>query len=281
MSTPGFTAVYSLDPSLALRSAILAFDLSSAQTAHVLAALPPRGISNNAGNGGGNGGCKITCTHCDSTCRRTCTDSCTGRSVTSSCCGGGFTCQNGTCVCQSPRAICAGSCTDTSSDSNNCGQCGRSCPSGTTCQQGDCFPKPTQCGACTSGPGSTQTCCTQVSPDQNLCGITPCPAGCGSQPFPWCGQSSPTVIGPCPCPTGMECGPKCQGELCSVDWFCQTPVTCQTFTGSCTGAGGPDQCVTAGGSTKCCHSNWFYGWQPWINVCSDGSLTSGCSGPCW
>jgi hypothetical protein len=278
MSIPGFSAVHSLDIPSAHYATVFGLD---ARVTHLQPALPRDGIRNGGGNGGGNGGCHITCTTCDSNCRRTCTNSCTGRSVTSSCCSGGFSCQNGTCVCPSPKTACGGFCTDTSSDSNNCGQCGKMCPSGTTCQQGDCYPKPMNCGACTSGPTSTQTCCQLVSPDQNQCGIAPCPAGCGSQPFPWCGQSAPTVIS-CPCPTGFECGPKCQGELCSVDWFCQPPPpTCQTTTGSCTGAGGADQCVTAGGTTKCCHSNWFYGWQPWVRVCSDGTVTSGCNGPCW
>jgi hypothetical protein len=238
-----------------------------------------RGLRNGGGNGGG---CRTHCTPCDSNCERTCTNSCTGESNTIPCCGSGFACQAGKCVCPSPRTICGGLCTDTQSDPNHCGQCGTVCPSGTTCQQGDCYPKPMQCGACSPAPNSVQTCCQQVSPDQNLCGITACAPGCGTQPYPWCGQSSPTVIS-CPCPTGQECRSRCQGELCSVDWFCQPPLpVCETINGACTGAGGADQCITAGGVTQCCHSNWLYGWYPWIIVCSDGTVGGqGCSGPCY
>lgn len=104
---------------------------------------------------------------------------------------------------------------------------------------------------------------------------------CQSQPYPWCGQSAPTVLS-CPCPNGQVCASRCNGDLCSVDWYCQNPPpVCQTVNGSCTGANGSDQCVTAGGVTQCCHSNWLYGWQPWINVCNGSATSQGCSGPCY
>ena len=277
MAIPGFTAVSSLHDLSAHYASLFGFDTGLALT-RAVPTLPRQGIRNGGGNGG-NGGCQITCTKCDTNCRRSCTNSCTGRTVTSSCCPLGFSCQSGTCVCPPPKSDCGGVCTDTSSDSSNCGTCGTQCGPGQTCQQGGCFPQPMEC----SCSGTEQTCCQMVSPDQRECQIPrSCSPSCAaaSQPFPWCGQSSPTVV-ECDCPAGQTCGPRCSGGLCSVDWFCQpAPPTCQTFTGSCTGAGGSDQCVSAGGTTKCCHSNWFYGWQPWIRVCSDGTVTSGCNGPC-
>src|SRR5690242_16945169 len=112
MSTPGFSAIHSLDLSAAHRAVVFGFDSAKGQAAPIMPARPLRGIGNGGGDGGGNGGCHIDCTPCDSTCRRTCTNSCTGRSVKSSCCGPGFTCQNGACVCPSPKTVCGGSCTD-------------------------------------------------------------------------------------------------------------------------------------------------------------------------
>ena len=40
--------------------------------------------------------------------------------------------------CSSGQTNCSGSCTDTSSDSNNCGSCGNICSSGTSCMRGSC-----------------------------------------------------------------------------------------------------------------------------------------------
>jgi len=111
---------------------------------------------------------KIDCTACDRSCRRTSTNSCTGRSVTLSCCTLGFSCQNGRCVCQSPKILCGSVCTDTSSDPNNCGQCGVPCGNGQTCQQGGCFPNPPVCGPCQNG---FMACCSFVSPDQRQCDV--------------------------------------------------------------------------------------------------------------
>lgn len=212
MSAPGLNAQASLYRSLQhYTTTTLMPAVGSGQFA--MPALPIR-------NGGGNGGCHVDCTSCDATCHRTCTNSCTGRPVTSFCCGPGYSCQNGTCVCPVPKTACGGVCVDTSSDPANCGSCGNACAPGQTCQQGGCYPTPLECGACSPAPNSVQECCQQVSPDQIQCGIAPCPAGCGTQPYPWCGQSYPTVIS-CPCPTGQICKSICQGELCSVDWHCQ------------------------------------------------------------
>jgi hypothetical protein len=61
-----------------------------------------------------------------------------------------------------------------------------------------------------------------------------------------------------------------------------TPSICATTNGPCTGAGGSDQCITINGVTQCCHSNWFWGWYPWMTTCSDGTVENqGCGGPCY
>jgi hypothetical protein len=61
-----------------------------------------------------------------------------------------------------------------------------------------------------------------------------------------------------------------------------TPRTCFSTNGPCTGAGGSDQCKTLNGVTQCCHSNWLWGWFPWIRGCSDGTIAAqGCGGPCY
>jgi hypothetical protein len=214
MATPGFSAAASIYVPSLYYVTVFGSSLGSPQL--TLPALP-------IGNGGGNGGhCEPDIGPCGSDCMRTITP-CVGRPFKARCCGPGYQCQNGSCVCPAPNTDCGDVCADLSSNANNCGQCGNICPTGTTCQQGGCYPQPTECGACTPGPNSTQTCCTLVSPDERQCGISPCPPGCGGQPYPWCGQSYPTVIS-CPCPTGQVCRSRCSGELCSVDWFCQPPA---------------------------------------------------------
>ena len=64
--------------------------------------------------------------------------------------------------------------------------------------------------------------------------------------------------------------------------FSVKPRTCTQTNGPCTGARGSDTCVTVNGVTQCCHSNWLYGWYPWIKGCSDGQIENkSCSGPCY
>jgi len=136
MAAPGFSAQASLYNSIHYYATVLAHGVDFSNSA--VPSLPIR-------NGGGNGGCHVDCTPCDASCRKTCTNSCTGRSVTSSCCSSGFSCQNGTCVCPAPKTVCGSVCTNLASDPSNCGGCGHTCPAGSTCQQGTCFPTPPVC----------------------------------------------------------------------------------------------------------------------------------------
>jgi len=57
------------------------------------------------------------------------------------CPAAGQVCTNGTCDCAtSGQTVCGNSCTDTTTDNNNCGQCGTACTNGATCAAGVCVP---------------------------------------------------------------------------------------------------------------------------------------------
>ena len=161
MAAPGFSAQASLYNSIHHYATVVS--LSGGSLGKALPALPIR-------NGGGNGGCSVDCTPCDATCHRTCTNSCTGRSVTSACCGPGYSCQNGKCVCLAPKMDCGGVC--------------KACPPGSTsCQGGTCYPTPEVCSPC-NYEVSTQQCCRLVSPNVESCHDNPC---CG----PGCTPTGP------------------------------------------------------------------------------------------
>src|SRR5580765_8260534 len=72
-----------------------------------------------------------------------------GLAIFAAACAGGQTSNPGTggsgpgtggtgIMCTAPLQPCSGQCTDTSSDSNNCGSCGIPCGAGRTCQGGEC-----------------------------------------------------------------------------------------------------------------------------------------------
>src|SRR6202035_5793672 len=66
----------------------------------------------------------------------------------------------------------ANSCTDLLTDANNCGECGRVCPSGICTVGSCCDPKS---GTPDSCPGASGELCTNVDTDANNCGA------CGNQ----------------------------------------------------------------------------------------------------
>jgi hypothetical protein len=133
---------------------------------------------------------------CDANCMRT-IHPCTGGAFQASCCGTGFHCQNGTCICPAPNTACGTTCTNLQTDANNCGACGRTCIPGGICSAGNC--------GCPSGTSpSNGICCTDFLEGCN--GIC-CPAGqfcCG-------GTCVDLTSDPQNC---SKCGNSCGGLAC-------------------------------------------------------------------
>jgi len=59
--------------------------------------------------------------------------------------------------------ICSGVLTNLEKDDNNCGECGRICSNGMTCQNGDCL-------LCPSGTWNCAGNCVDIKTDNNNCG---------------------------------------------------------------------------------------------------------------
>jgi hypothetical protein len=147
----------------------------------LIAALP-------IGNGGGPS-CP-TFTPCDSNCMRT-VHPCQGGSFSESCCGQGFRCESGTCVCPPPNTNCGTSCSNTQTDAGNCGSCGNNCNGG-TCVAGKC-----DCSS-VAGLSPCGTTCANFKTDSNNCGR------CGNA----CSGLSTCHNGSCNCS-----GPQTWGSL--------------------------------------------------------------------
>jgi hypothetical protein len=92
------------------------------------------------------------------------------------CCSG--TCQLGTgfslrdrnrCACEGGKTLCGPACVDTDTDRKNCGECGRRCPNGVPCIDGNCCV-PNDVAGCKSD----ADCCNELS----VCneGVCECPA---------------------------------------------------------------------------------------------------------
>ncbi|KAI8999880.1 hypothetical protein DFJ74DRAFT_760618 [Hyaloraphidium curvatum] len=131
--------------------------------------------------------------------------SCTGGSCT---CNPGFTSDGNSgrnCYCPSGQKECGGYCVATSSDRNNCGHCGNSCPTDSIgCSSGACQFRPTcPSGQTNCGSESSVNCVVLDSNAQNCgkCG-TACPSG----------QSCSG--GRCVCPRGLT---NCNGFCVSTD----------------------------------------------------------------
>ena len=97
-----------------------------------------------------------------------------------SACTSGANCQSGNCVggvcsaCAAGQTLCGNTCTNETTDPNNCGACGDVCPTGQTCTAG-------ACGTVCSGqnPNLCGSTCTNLQTDPNNCGTcgTVCPSG--------------------------------------------------------------------------------------------------------
>jgi hypothetical protein len=103
-------------------------------------------------------------------------------------CGGLATCTCGSCMCLPPYTTCIDGCTDTSSDTSNCGSCGNDCGPGFSCTDGECTCAGTVCGDA----------CVDIGSDDSNCG------DCGNT----CGVGFDCVGGDCTCPRTV-CGSTC------------------------------------------------------------------------
>jgi len=108
----------------------------------------------------------------------------------------------------STLTLCNGVCVDTSSDANNCGTCGNTCPTGIACTNGSCAPPdPYRCNSPSDpiffcGDGFCQ--CGVGLDGHNICVERTCPSiNCASDAD--CAPSGPESI----CVTIPEFGQNC------------------------------------------------------------------------
>jgi len=174
-------------------------------------------------------------------------------------CPNGILCENGECVCPE---TCGGSCTDTTSDPNNCGACGITCALTTlpgtqtsACANSTCTNSCTLFGSSAQCP-SGSSCGISVQNDewQTACYVTgtvglgqPCSHGtdcaAGSQCLEqsgvsWCYQLCDDNN---PCPSSGVCNTN--GNIPNGGGYCDTPSGCgATFTVQCTGSDGSYTC---------------------------------------
>lgn len=114
----------------------------------------------------------------------------------------GTECISGSCACGTNGLAdgltdCAGTCTDTTSDPNNCGSCGNVCGGGDTCQAGTCGPTPS--ATPTQTPTATPTPTPTATPTPTPT-ATPTPTPTAS-PTPTPTPTATPTPGPTPTPS--------------------------------------------------------------------------------
>ena len=103
-----------------------------------------------------------------------------------------FVCASGSCTCPAAN-VCGSSCTDKMTDPQNCGTCGKSCPTGDACMNGTC--------ACSAPLKVCNGSCIDVSSD---------PSNCGSCGKVCAGDAALCESGACTCLSpGTMCGTSC------------------------------------------------------------------------
>ncbi|MFN8592171.1 MAG: pentapeptide repeat-containing protein [Thermomicrobiales bacterium] len=165
----------------------------------------PDGSLNNSGCG--------SATNCCPTCNVPPGGSC---AAPGSICCDGAVCRDGICDCRNGLTSCDGTCVDTNTDPNNCGECGHVCPDGQACANGGC-------GGCPAGQEELDngSCADPCDP-----GLQDCPFRCfcsseaPSRPLNfYCaiGTSSQLCFDSSECPAGMGCfSARCK-PLCGSD----------------------------------------------------------------
>lgn len=123
--------------------------------------------------------------------------------------------------------VCGNFCVDTSQDNNNCGQCNKACPSGSSCSNSQCvcsggltlcssvcvdtMTDNSNCGSC-SHVCATNTTCTSGTCQTQASGAPPQ----GSCSHSLCDLNDSTVLNPGCDPTG------CVNNVCNADSYCCT-----------------------------------------------------------
>jgi hypothetical protein len=132
--------------------------------------------------------------------------------------------------CPPAEVLCEGTCTDISSDAQNCGQCGNACMGSDACSAG-------VCGGTSMCPPGLIECggCYDVSNDPEFCG--------SCMPYQ-CADSQFCQDGTCQCRPGLtECGGECVDTESNPDHCggCDTPCAQSCVAGECVDANQCDQ----------------------------------------
>jgi len=121
-----------------------------------------------------------------------------------SACTSGTNCQSGNCVggvcsaCAAGQTLCGNTCTNETTDPNNCGACGAVCPGGSTCTAGVCTCSPTS-----QNPNLCGSTCTNLQTDPNNCGR--CSNVCTSGQTCTAGVCAAASASNCPAQTTNNC----------------------------------------------------------------------------
>jgi hypothetical protein len=144
-------------------------------------------------------------------------------------------------ACEGPVVQCGVACVDVLTDGANCGVCGRTCATGSTCTNGSCVAPPASCGT------GFQRCdghCTSVAADEANCGA--CGNACAAGDLCVSGVCGPTCTPGAP----TRCGAVCMnlqtddancgtcGHPCDAGFHCRAGVcsdACALYETKCGG----------------------------------------------